>query len=116
MNVVQVGSCSLSEDCIYGGVESFVFGLTQELVRVGHTVDVFDYPRIEGKDFCERSGLLTIDRYANTGKHNEDAMQRGKEIFRDIIALHPDAVPIHGPGKLSGAIYEAMRNYGMWLY
>ena len=113
MNIVQVGNYPLSEDRICGGVESSVFGLTQALVRIGYTVDVFDYPRIEGKDISERSGLLTIHRYANTGKHNEDAMQRGKEIFRDIIALHPDVVHIHGTGKLSGAIYKAIQNYGI---
>jgi len=113
MNIIQVGSYPLSADCIHGGVESSVYGLTQALVRAGHTVDVFDYPRIGGKDASERKGLLTIHRYANTGKHNEDAMQRGKEIFRDIVALHPDVVHVHGTGKLSGAIYEAAQNYGI---
>ena len=113
MNIIQVGSYPLSADCIHGGVESSVYGLTQALVRAGHTVDVFDYPRIGGRDASERLGLLTIHRYANTGKHNEDAMQRGKEIFRDIVALHPNAVHVHGTGKLSGAIYEAAQNYGI---
>lgn len=113
MYIIQVGSYPLSADCIHGGVESSVYGLTQALMRVGHTVDVFDYPRIGGKDASERIGLLTIHRYANTGKHNEDAMQRGKEIFRDIVALHPDVVHVHGTGKLSGAIYEAAQNYGI---
>lgn len=113
MNIIQVGSYPLSADCIHGGVESSVYGLTQALVRAGHTVDVFDYPRIGGKDASERMGLLTIHRYANMGKHNEDAMQRGKEIFRDIVALHPDVVHVHGTGKLSGAIYEAAQNYGI---
>ena len=113
MNIIQVGSYPLSADCIHGGVESSVYGLTQALVRAGHTVDVFDYPRIGGNDASERKGLLTIHRYANTGKHNEDAMQRGKEIFRDIVALHPNAVHVHGTGKLSGAIYEAAQNYGI---
>lgn len=113
MNIIQVGSYPLSADCIHGGVESSVYGLTQALVRAGHTIDVFDYPRIGGKDASERMGLLTIHRYANTGKHNEDAMQRGKEIFRDVVALHPDVVHVHGTGKLSGAIYEAAQNFGI---
>lgn len=113
MNIIQVGSYPLSADCIHGGVESSVYGLTQALVRAGHTVDVFDNPRIGGKDTCERKGLLTIHRYANTGRHNEDAMQRCKEIFRDIVALHPEIIHIHGTGKLSGTIYEAAQNYGI---
>ena len=110
MNIIQVGNYPLSADCIRGGVESSVYGLTQALVRAGHTVDVFDYPRIGRKDSSERNGLLTIHRYANMGKHNEDAIQRGKEIFRDIEALHPDIVHIHGTSKLSGAIYEAVQD------
>lgn len=113
MNIIQVGSYPLSADCIHGGVESSVYGLTQALVRAGHTVDVFDCPRIGRKDASERMGLLTIHRYANNGKHNEDAMQRGKEIFRDVVALHPDVVHVHGTGKMSGAIYEAAQNYGI---
>ena len=113
MNIIQVGSYPLSADCIRGGVESSVYGLTQALVRAGHTVDVFDYPRIEGKDACERMGLLTIHRYVNNGKHNEDAIQRGKETFRDIVALHPDVVHVHGTGKLSGAIYKTVQDNGI---
>ena len=113
MNIIQVGSYPLSADCIHGGVESSVYGLTQALVRAGHTVDVFDFPRIGGIDTSERMGLLTVHRYANLGKHNEDAMQRGKEIFRDIVALHPDVVHVHGTGELSGALYKAILNYGI---
>ena len=113
MNIIQVGSYPLSADCIHGGVESSVYGLTQALVRKGYTVDVFDNPRIGGKDTSERKGLLTIHRYANNGRHNEDAMQRCKEIFRDIVALHPEIIHIHGTGKLSGTIYEAAQNYGI---
>ncbi len=113
MNIVQVGNYPLSADCIRGGVESSVYGLTQALVRAGHTVDVFDFPRIGGKDNSDRNDLLTIHRYANNGKHNEDAMLRGKEMFRDIVALHPDVVHVHGTGKLSGAIYQAVQNYGI---
>lgn len=113
MAIVQIGPYPLSGDCIHGGVEASVYGLTQALVRAGHVVDVFDYPRIGGKDSIERNGALTLHRYANTGTHNEDAMQRGKELFRDVVALHPDVVHVHGTGKLSGAIYQAVQNYGI---
>ena len=58
MNIVQVGPFPLSADCIRGGVESSVFGLVNELSR-NHVVDVFDYPRINGKDSVERKGPLT---------------------------------------------------------
>ena len=49
MNIVQVGPYPLFADCIKGGVESSVFGLAQELANF-HIVDVFDLPRIGGKD------------------------------------------------------------------
>lgn len=112
MNIVQVGPFPLSADCIRGGVESSVFGLVNELSR-NHVVDVFDYPRINGKDSVERKGSLTVHRYANPGNHNQDAMDRGKEILRDIVSLHPDIVHIHGTGGLSGALYSAVKTYGI---
>lgn len=112
MNVVQVGPFPLSADCIRGGVESSVFGLVNELSN-NHVVDVFDYPRINGKDSVERKGPLTVHRYANPGNHNQDAMDRGKEILRDIVALHPDIVHLHGTGGLSGALFSAVKTYGI---
>lgn len=112
MNIVQVGPFPFSADCIRGGVESSVFGLVNELSR-NHVVDVFDYPRINGKDSVERKGPLTVHRYANPGNHNQDAMDRGKEILRDIVSLHPDIVHIHGTGGLSGALYSAVKTYGI---
>lgn len=112
MNIVQVGPFPLSADCIKGGVESSVFGLVNELSK-NQLVDVFDYPRINGRDSVERKGSLTIHRYSNSGNHNQDAMDRGKEILRDIVALHPNIVHIHGTGGLSGTLYSAVKTYGI---
>ena len=106
MNIVQVGPYPLFADCIKGGVESSVFGLAQELAN-SHIVDVFDLPRIGGKDIVERKGSLTIHRYANTGKYNQDAVDRGKEMLRDILALHPDIVHIHGTGLISSVFIQS---------
>ena len=112
MDIVQVGPFPLSADCIRGGVESSVFGLVNELAN-NHVVDVFDYPRINGKDSVERKGSLTVHRYANHSNHNQDAIGRGKELLRDMVALHPDLVHIHGTGGLSGALYSAVKSYGI---
>lgn len=112
MNIVQVGPFPLSADCIRGGVESSVFGLAKELA-MSHVVDVFDFPRIGGKDSVELQGSLTIHRYNNPGKYNQDAIKRGKEMLRDIVALHPDIVHIHGTGGISGALYNAVKVYGI---
>ena len=112
MNIVKVGPYPLFADCIKGGVESSVFGLAQELAN-SHIVDVFDLPRIGGKDIVERKGSLTIHRYANTGKYNQDAVDRGKEMLRDIVALHSDIVHIHGTGLISSVLYRAIKSYGL---
>ena len=112
MNIVQVGPYPLTADCIKGGVESSVFGLAQELANA-HIIDVFDLPRIGEKDAVERKGSLTIHRYANTGKYNQDAVDRGKEMLRDMVALHPDIVHIHGTGLISSALYKAVKTYGI---
>ena len=112
MNIVQVGPYPLSADCIRGGVESSVYGLAKELAK-SHVVDVFDFPRISGKDIVERQGSLTIHRFKNPGKYNQDAIERGKEMLRDIVALHPDVVHIHGTGGISGALYNSVKFYGI---
>ena len=112
MNIVQIGSYPISDDCIQGGVEASVYGLVQALAK-NHTVDVFDIPRIGEKDRVERYGNLTIHRYANSGTHNKDAVLRLKEIVRDIVALGPDVCHVHGTGAFSKAIYSAIRHHGI---
>ena len=112
MNIVQVGPYPLSVDCIRGGVESSVYGLVNVL-SINHIVDVFDLPRIDGKDTGSRQGNLCIHRYTNHGKHNIDAIQRVDEMLRDIIALHPDVVHVHGTGEISSIIYQAVKHYGI---
>ena len=111
MNIIQVGPYPLAAECIKGGVESSVFGLSNKL-SINNVVDVFDFPRIGGKDTGCRQGNLCIHRYANHGKHNIDAIQRVNEILRDIIALHPDVVHVHGTGEISSIIYQALKEYG----
>lgn len=112
MNIVQFGPYPLDSNCIRGGVESSVFGLTNALA-LNHEVDVFDIPRIDGKDIGERVGNIQIHRYLNHGTHNQDAVQRVDEILRDIIALHPDIVHVHGTGEISAIVYRALKDYGI---
>ena len=112
MNIIQVGPYPVSPDCIRGGVESSVFGLANALA-VNHNVDVFDLPRIGGKDAEEKSGNICIHRYINNGRHNQDAIQRVDEVLRDIIALHPDVVHVHGTGQISSMIYQAIKKHGI---
>lgn len=116
MNIVQIGPYPISSDCIQGGVEASVYGLTQALARAQHVVDVFDIPRIGGEDNNEYEGLLTVHRYANRGKHNMEAVQRCGDILRDIVALRPDVLHIHGTGKFSSALYEAAKECGFPIF
>ena len=111
MNIVQFGPYPLDTSCIQGGVESSVYGLSQALV-LQHEVSVFDIPRIEGKDTVNIQNGIYIHRYKNPGTHNQDAVQRVDDILRDIIALHPDIVHVHGTGEVSAIVYKALKEYG----
>ena len=113
MKIVLVGPFPVSLDYICGGVESSVLGLSESLVTAEHEVDVFDYPRIGGKDTVEHIGQLTVHRYNNNGKRNRDAVTREKDILRDILALHPDVVHLHGTGELILALHKAITDYGI---
>ena len=111
MNIIQFGPYPLNASCIKGGVESSVYGLSQTLVQ-RHEVSVFDIPRLEGKDTVDIQNGVYIHRYKNCGTHNQDAVQRMDEILRDIVALHPDIVHVHGTGEISAIIYKALKEYG----
>ena len=113
MKIVFIGPFPVSLDYICGGVESSVLGLSESIASAQHEVDVFDYPRIGGKDTVEHIGQLTVHRYNNQGKHNKEAVTREKDILRDILALHPDVVHLHGTGELSLALYKAIKDYGI---
>lgn len=112
MNIIQIGPYPISADCIKGGVEASVYGLVKELAK-NHTVDVFDIPRIGEKDRVERYGNLTIHRYANPGTHNKDAVQRLKEMVRDIVALGPEVCHVHGTNAINKDIYFALQQHGI---
>lgn len=112
MNIAIVGNYPLTPDCIRGGVESSVYGLAKALCQQ-HEVDVFDIPRIDGLDTGGRFGNLTIHRYHNPGPHNQDAMKRVDEVIRDVIAIHPDVVHVHGTGEYSAFVYRSIREYGI---
>jgi len=112
MTIAIVGPYPLSPDCIRGGVESSVFGLARELCLCD-IVDIFDHPRIGGSDTVLRVADLTIHRYANRGRHNRDALTRANEVLRDIIAIHPDIVHIHGTDGYSAYLYHSVKQYGI---
>lgn len=109
--IVLVGSYPLTEKCICGGVESSLFGLAQELSKK-HEVNVFDLPRIRGCDTVEK-GVIFVNRYANQGRYNENMLSRQQDYLRDIVALHPHIVHIHGTGEFCRVLYLGIVNYGI---
>ena len=112
MNIIQIGPYPITANCIKGGVEASVYGLSQELAKL-HTIDVFDIPRLDGKDTVESYQNLIIHRYRNKGKYNKDAIHELPSIIRDIVTLGPDVCHIHGTGPFSLALYKALRYYGI---
>lgn len=104
MNIIQIGAYPCSPEHIKGGVEASLYGLARELARE-HKVDVFDFPRYNESDTIESCGNLSIHRYKNPGKYNQDALSRIKDIVRDIKVLQPDVCHIHGTGMFSGKLY-----------
>ena len=112
MKIIQVGSFPISLDCIRGGVESSVYGLANTL-SLADQVHVFDVPRIGEKDREEVCGNMIVHRYANHGKHNQDAVKRVQEMVVHIMLLQPDVVHIHSTGQLSYLLYKALKDKGI---
>ncbi|MBQ7268426.1 MAG: hypothetical protein IJS62_01040 [Bacteroidales bacterium] len=100
MIIAQIGPFPLHAECIQGGIESSVYGLSVALGK-SCRVEVFDFPRINGKDDIQAERGMTIHRYRNSGRHNEDAAARCQEIVEDILASKADYYHIHGTGLLS---------------
>lgn len=114
MKIVQIGPYPISKNCVKGGVESSVYGLTQALMKK-HQVYVADYPRMDGCDKIEHDCRLTIFRYVNKGKHNQDAVKRVNDIVDSICLLQPDVVHIHGTGLISYRLYKAFQRKNIQL-
>lgn len=112
MKIIQVGPFPMSLDCIRGGVESSVYGLANTL-SLADQVHVFDVPRIGEKDREEVCGNMIVHRYANHGKHNQDAVKRVQEMVAHIMLLQPDVVHIHSTGQLSYLLYKALKDKGI---
>ena len=107
MRIVQIGTYPLSQDCIRGGVEASVFGLSQEQARTSE-VHVFDIPRIGGRNTVEQDGQVQVHRFCNVGKHQVSTMRLVKAIAEEIASLHPDVCHIHGTSLFSWLMYHKL--------
>ena len=111
MKIVQIGPFPTDPNCIRGGVESSVFGLAIEQAKE-HEVHVFDVPRFNQPDIVEEINSVFVHRYTNTGKYNVSAITRLEEILRDVEALKPDYIHIHGTGEISAKPYLYLKKLG----
>lgn len=112
MIIIQVGSFPLSIDCIRGGVESSVYGLSKALVR-DHIVHVFDVPRLGGEDQTSIVDGIIVHRYKNMGKHNVDARNRVSQVVKEIVSIQPHVVHIHGTNQYSYDVYQSLVKVGI---
>lgn len=62
--------------------------ILQELSKEEVEINIFDLPRLNGKDKVERMDeCIFVHRYANPSNKLSDSVERDKEYVRDIIAL-----------------------------
>lgn len=104
LTIAQIGSFPISVDCIRGGVESSVYGVSKALSQT-HNVHAYDVPRLGGEDKQENLNGIVVHRYENNGKRNMHARWRVKQVVEDILSINPDIVHIHGTNQYSYDIY-----------
>ena len=112
MTIAQIGPFPLDVNCIKGGIESSVFGLAGALAE-SQRVEVFDFPRQDGREETQMVRGMVVHRYCNTGRHNEDAASRCDKMVGDILSIQPDVCHIHGSGLMSKCLFDALRERGI---
>lgn len=114
MIIVQIGPFPLSGQVVAGGIESSVSGLSREQAKTNSVV-VIDIPRLGTLDVIEDSNGLTVYRFSNNGRHNEDARWRVNDISKVVSSIVPDICHIHGTGLFSRQMYGTLRKKGIPL-
>lgn len=114
MKIAQIGLFPLNIESIKGGVESSVYGLSQTLSELNHTVYVFDTPRNNiSENRTENINSLFIYRYsAGSSKNNFEISNKANEIINDIVLLNPDVCHIHSTGYLQKNIFKILSKKG----
>ena len=107
MRIIQIGQFPLSPDIIRGGVESSIYGLASEQAK-GHSVIVFDIPRFRGKDSIEKMGEMTVYRFLNKGRHQQDALTRIPDMLEIMMSLQPSVCHLHGTSPFNWKVFKAL--------
>ena len=108
MQIIQIGPYPLSKDCIRGGVEASVYGLSQALAQQ-NVVHVFDIPRISGGEHVEKDGEVIVHRYCNKARRQIATSRMTKMMAKEILALRPEICHLHGTSLFSWLMYRSLR-------
>ena len=96
--------------------------ILQELSKEEVEINIFDLPRLDGKDTVERIDERTfVHRYANPSEKLSDSVERDKEYVRDIVALGAYKHYMYKPKdhdlvELYDHIVRALEVYGVDFY
>lgn len=114
MKIVQVGSYPLDVNCIKGGVEASIYGLSQELIK-SQDVVIVDVPRLQlSIDKQEElANGMRVYRYAAKGNNNISAIKRCGSILSDIKQEKPDICHVHGTGLFTYLLWRKLNKAGL---
>lgn len=93
--------------------------ILQELSKEEVEINIFDLPRLNGKDKVERMDeCIFVHRYANPSNKLSDSVECDKEYVRDIIALGAYKHYVYKPKnrdlvELYDHIVSALEVYGV---
>ena len=106
--IVQIGPYPLANNCVCGGVEASVMGLSSELSKE-FEVHVFDIPRMDGRLETVKNGAVLVHRFPNDGRHQFSMARQVGKIARLIVSLKPDICHIHGTSLYAWLMYRTLR-------
>ena len=96
--------------------------ILKELSKEEVEINIFDLPRLDGKDKVERMDeQIFVHSYANPSDKLGDSVERDKEYVRDIIALGAYKHYVYKPKnrdlvELYEHIVRALEIYGVDFY
>ena len=86
MIIAQIGPFPLNNECIKGGVEASIYGLSMELIKSNNLL-IYDIPRPNiNEDYIEKNGCLRIFRFYSKYSNNTTALLRLRTITNSIIS------------------------------
>lgn len=111
MRIALIGPYPVDIECIKGGVEASIYGLSLELIK-SHQLFIYDIPRYNIKvDKIETIDNLKTFRFFSKSTNNTAALFRLRTINKLILKEKPDICHIHSTSLFSFLIYIITRLY-----